>query len=60
MIASAGPSDLEALRNLAACLLDYATAHRGLALQLLDPIAKAPAAEATGAMPSTGDQNSSS
>lgn len=60
LITSAGPADLEGLRKLALSLLDYATAHRGLALQLLDPIAKAPAAEAAGAMPSAGDQNSSS
>lgn len=60
MIASAGPADLEGLRKLALNLLDYAASHRGLALQLLDPTAKAPAAEATGAMPLIGDQNSSS
>lgn len=61
MIHDAGPGDLEALRTLAGCLLDYATAHRGLAMKLLDPTAKAPAADATGALPSPfGDQNSSS
>ena len=61
MITSAGPGDLEALRTLAGCLLDYATAHRGLAMTLLEPIAMAPTARATEAMPSpVEDQNSSS
>lgn len=61
MINDAGPGDLEALRTLAGCLLDYATAHRGLAMRLLEPTAKAPTADATGASGSAdGDQNFSS
>jgi hypothetical protein len=47
MINAAGPGDLESLRTMANCILDYAIAHRGLAMQLMDPTAKASAAEAT-------------
>jgi hypothetical protein len=43
MIDTAGPGDLEGLRKIASCLLDYAKAHRELAMQLLEPTTKAPA-----------------
>lgn len=56
LIQSAGPGDLENLRQLASCLLDYAVSHRGLAMQLLEPTAKPPAAEATEGCPSLNDQ----
>ena len=64
MINDAGPGDLESLRQLAHTILSWGIACRALTMeqarQML-PQQKAPAAEATGALPSPcGDQNSSS